>query len=84
MQLGRPYQARFVDLIHTVTTIRCEIGEELGRYVGDQLGGWLNHYVGFDSGTLFVYASMLDPFVIRSCVVPPNDLMSKCWSHYGS
>ncbi|KAK9327600.1 hypothetical protein V1520DRAFT_371927 [Lipomyces starkeyi] len=57
-----------------VSTIRCEIGQELGRYVGDQLGGWLNYYIGFDSGTLFTYTSMLDPFVVRSCVVPPNDL----------
>ncbi|KAK9364734.1 hypothetical protein V1509DRAFT_656014 [Lipomyces kononenkoae] len=59
-----------------VSTICCEIGETVSKYVADTLGGLLNYRViDFDSHLLFAYMTMPSPFVVKSCVVPPNDLM---------
>ncbi|KAK9236353.1 hypothetical protein V1525DRAFT_433832 [Lipomyces kononenkoae] len=54
-----------------VSTVGCEIGKDLRRHVAENLAGRLN---GFDCHLLFSYTTMTNPFIVRSCVVPPSDL----------
>ncbi|KAJ8100224.1 hypothetical protein POJ06DRAFT_281353 [Lipomyces tetrasporus] len=57
-----------------VSTVRCEVGDELRRHVAETLGSWLNSHIGFDSDLLFSYTTMSNPFFVKSCVVPSSDL----------
>ncbi|KAK9243397.1 hypothetical protein V1506DRAFT_555433 [Lipomyces tetrasporus] len=57
-----------------VSTVGCEVGDELRRHVAETLGSWLNSHIGFDSDLLFSYTTMSNPFFVKSCVVPPSDL----------